>query len=448
MLVNKINVEDIDFTEKKLYSLSDETKTKLKDLDEDVTIQLINVSDYNYLINYAKKYTLLNNKIKIDEIDDLSARTDLKTKYNIEDTDTIIVIKKGEKEKVITTSDLYTYDYSTGKQIDLTEEAITNAIVELSITEKSKIYILSGKTYYQPSQSLSSVVEKLNTEANEVEYLDLFTIGYIPDDCKCLVITTLREDLSELERDKIIEYIKKGGKIIVLTSQNMIDTETPNFDNVLAEYGVSIEKGIVFEQETSQMLQNAPNFLVEDVSSSFMSNIKMSLKMCFINAGNINLADSEKQEELGVSYETIAQTSSTAFIRKNLNISSYSRTEQDSDIGTLILGADAIKKISDEISSELIIYSSEISASSSQIPINNQYYMYAVDLHNNKDIVLNSISHLIERTDTITIRKDDDSENYTVTEQQDSIIKTIIFSVPVLIIIIGIIVWIIRKRKK
>ena len=31
MLVEKVNVENLDFTEKKLYSLSDETKTKLSD---------------------------------------------------------------------------------------------------------------------------------------------------------------------------------------------------------------------------------------------------------------------------------------------------------------------------------------------------------------------------------------------------------------------------------
>ena len=74
--------------------------------------------------------------------------------------------------------------------------------------------------------------------------------------------------------------------------------------------------------------------------------------------------------------------------------------------------------------------------------------MYAVDLYNNKDIILNSISHLTERTNTITIRKDDDSETYTVTSQQNTVIKTIIFSIPALIIIIGIIVWIIRKRKR
>lgn len=54
MLVEKVNVENLDFTEKKLYSLSDETKTKLSDLNQDVTIQLINATNYRYLIDYAK----------------------------------------------------------------------------------------------------------------------------------------------------------------------------------------------------------------------------------------------------------------------------------------------------------------------------------------------------------------------------------------------------------
>ena len=44
--VKKLNLEDIDFTEKKLYSLSDETKNKVKELDKDITIQLINMNNY------------------------------------------------------------------------------------------------------------------------------------------------------------------------------------------------------------------------------------------------------------------------------------------------------------------------------------------------------------------------------------------------------------------
>ena len=204
MLVEKINIENLDFTEKKLYSLSDETKTKLKDLDQDVTIQLINANDYTYLTDYAKKYTILNDRIKVEEISDLSTRIDLKTKYNLSDTDMLIVIKEGEKEKTLTSNDLSTYDYSTYKQIDLTEEAITNAIVELSMDKKPVIYVLSSKSYYQSEQALSSVIQKLEDESNEVKYLDILTSGSVPEDCKCLVITTLKEYLNELERDKIL----------------------------------------------------------------------------------------------------------------------------------------------------------------------------------------------------------------------------------------------------
>ena len=49
ILVEKINLEDIDFTEKKLYSLSNETKDKISNLDKEITIQLINMSNYEYV---------------------------------------------------------------------------------------------------------------------------------------------------------------------------------------------------------------------------------------------------------------------------------------------------------------------------------------------------------------------------------------------------------------
>ena len=60
---------------------------------------------------------------------------------------------------------------------------------------------------------------------------------------------------------------------------------------------------------------------------------------------------------------------------------------------------------------------------------------------------MNSVSHLVERDDTIVIRKASDTESYTVTDQEDVIIKTIIFVVPILTIFTGIVVWIFRRRK-
>lgn len=446
--VSKINVEDIDCTEKKLYSLSDETKTKIADLDQDITIQLINMSSTTYVVEYANKYPAISKKINIEEIEDLSARVDLQTKYDIQAEDSLIVVKSGEKEKTISVDDLTTYDYSEGKYIDKTEESITNAIIEVTLDEKPHVYVLSGKAYYDTEQALATMVTKLQSESNDVDALDILTKGEIPEDCSCLIITTLGQDLSELERDKILDYINNGGKILMMTSQNMLQEETPNFNKILEQYGITLGYGAIFEQDSSKMLSSLPNIIIEDASATFMSKLDMKLQICLINAGKIEFGDDDKLEELGVTYETIAETSDKSFFRNDFEIEESSRTEKDGEESSAIIGAYVNKEISDDKTSQLIIYSNELFASDVQVPINVQYYASAIELYNNKDIILNSVSHLTERENTIAIRKTDDTESFSVTDQQDVIIKTIIFVVPMIIIFIGIVVWIYRRRKR
>ena len=81
-----------------------------------------------------------------------------------------------------------------------------------------------------------------------------------------------------------------------------------------------------------------------------------------------------------------------------------------------------------------------------QLSQNSQYP--AVQLGYNKDLLLNSISYLVDRTEDISSRKDTGTVTYTATAQQDLIIRIIIFAVPILIILAGIIVWQVRRRKK
>ena len=47
-----------------------------------------------------------------------------------------------------------------------------------------------------------------------------------------------------------------------------------------------------------------------------------------------------------------------------------------------------------------------------------------------------------------TIRKNSEITTYTVTEQQNTIILAVIFTIPAVIVVIGIIVWQVRRRKK
>ena len=158
-------------------------------------------------------------------------------------------------------------------------------------------------------------------------------------------------------------------------------------------------------------------------------------------------ANEEKLDELGVEYETLITTTNKAFIRTDLSQQSAVRTSQDSETGEQIVGVLATKKINDNNSSKLVLYSNELFATSMSVQLMGYKYEI-VDLYNNKDIVLNSIAYLNEREDIITIRKNYDSVSYTVTELQNNVIMAIIFITPVIVLAIGIVVWQVRRRKK
>lgn len=446
--VEKLNVEDIDLTTDKIYSISEQTETKLANLDKDVTIELINLSDYVYLLDFTNKYTQLNSHITVERIDDLTSRADIMNTYSLESTDSLLIIKSGDRERLLSTYDLYTYDYTTYEQIDITEEAITNAIIEVTIEDKPNIYFLEGHNYYDMSY-FQLLKDDITSEANNVSNLNILTAGNVPEDCDCLVITTLKEDITEMERDSLINYSNNGGKILLLADANILGVDTPNFNQILDLYGFSISKGMLLEQDQNQMIYGSPEFIISQIDTSiFNKNSKMNMNICVIDSGRIEFKDEDTLNNLGVTYSTLAKTSDSAFLRTNLNISSMSKTNQDTDAAESIIGALVTRTLEDEKTAEMIVYSNAVFATNQQISMNNTYAMYANRLCNNDDVAINSVSYLTQRTDTITIRKDADSVSYTVTETQHNIIMAIIFLVPAAIIIIGIIVWQVRRRKK
>lgn len=138
ILLENVVLPEIDCTTDKIYSLSDETRDKVGNIDKDVTITLINYSSNTSIMNFMEKYKSLNDHITIEEVNDLSARTDLMTEYSLEADDSLIIVSSGDNEKQVSQYDMYTYDYSTYETIDTTEEAITNAILDVTTEENQK----------------------------------------------------------------------------------------------------------------------------------------------------------------------------------------------------------------------------------------------------------------------------------------------------------------------
>ena len=78
-----------------------------------------------------------------------------------------------------------------------------------------------------------------------------------------------------------------------------------------------------------------------------------------------------------------------------------------------------------------------------------QNYIIPIQLRNNRDLILNTVSFLTNREDSIRIRKDTGVVTFNAaTQTQANIVRAIIFGFPVLIIIAGIVISIVRKRRK
>lgn len=445
--VETINLTDFDVTEDKIYSLSDMSKQVAESIDKDVEIILVNMSESQE--DFANKYNSVNERITVDVVNDVTSRPDLTDEYGISADNYVIIVRSGEKYKILSSSDLYTIDYTTYQTKDITEEALTNAIIDVTTDEKPVIYNLTGHNKYS-SDYFYYFIQDLEDEAYEFNDLDLLTAGEIPEDCSVLMITTLAEDITEAERDTILNYIENGGKIILFTDPNSTGKEMPNFQTVLDEYGVSISEGVMLEQDTSRMLYGTPSAILVTVSpyTSVTKETNMNINACFMTSGRIDIEDSEKLEELGVEVETLATTSENSFYRTDYSIEASSKTDEDEDSPQAIVGALLKKSIDEDTTSELIVYSNNIFITNLQIAISQQYYSYALDFYNNEDLAMNSMAYLTDRDNMITIRKDVEVSTYAVTEEQNTIILTIIFAIPVMIIIIGIIVWQVRRRKK
>lgn len=443
--VNKANITDLDFTKDKIYSISQATKDKLENMEEKITITTYNM--YQYVNDFAYKYVAINDNINVVELESLTSKQEWKTEYGLTDTSSFIAIESNSKIKILQSSDLYTYDYTTYEEIDVTEEAITNAILDVITNVKPKICILTGHNLYNDGY-FQYLENSLETEVNTVEYLNLLTAGNVPEDCKVLIITALKEDINKKEKDEILKYINNGGEILLLLNPNLNKTKTPNFQKILDVYGVKNSEGFIMEADNSRMVAGAPSYIIAPINtnSELVKNINMGLNVCMMTAGKLTFDSTEELSKKNVTLETLATVSNEAFYRTDLTSNSKSKISSDESAEGATVAAMLTKSINEEKTSKLIVFSNTIFATNIQI---GSYYSYAIKFCNNEDVLLNSISYLTEREDNITIRKNSETVSVNdVTESQLKVVRIVIVVVPVLIIAIGIVIWLIRRRKK
>lgn len=454
VLMQKLELTPIDLTEDKLFTLTDESKEQVKNIDKDINIYFVGYSDDDSTLDLAKQYTKVNDKIKVEAVTSTD-RPDLVEKYGIETDSEGIIVESGSQYKVLASSDLYTYDSTTYESINVAEEKLTAAIKSVAVEELPKVYFLSGYSSFSLTNGMQYLSMYLENEVNEIETLDILSKGKIPDDCDTLVIATPEIDFDDIATNAITDYINKGGNILWLNAAMAQNKELTNVNKILAMYGINpFEVGIIRETDSSKMVSNSPDLIMPEIQySDVTSKIYDSEGVIFINATKINVASDEELETLNVTKTELIKTSENAYFRTNFE-NSTNAAQSGEEQTSFLVGAKFDKKITEkneetgeeEIISKLIIYGENYFISDYQLTQTTQTPMVAY--RQNKDLVLNSIAYLSDREEDITVRKSTGAVTYTATEQENRIILTVITAVPLIIIATGIIIWIKRKKQK
>lgn len=466
-LVQSLNLTPIDCTSNKQYTLTEESKQRMADIEDKINIYFIGFEETDGAVSLAKQYNKINKNINVEMID-TNERTDIATKYNVTNDYTTIIVENGERSKILYASDLYTYDnnYNT---VDLTEQKITSAILNVTADKIANVYFLTGYSDYSfdSSGGMEFLAYYLEDEVLNYDTLDILVEGSIPDDCDTLVITTPTKDFDELTTNEIIDYINNGGNILWLNSSYSENLDLPNVNKVLALYGIEpFEAGYIYETDTNKMALGYASCIVENLgNTSIDSDLTRAV---LLNSTKINV-NKDNLEDLGVEEQDIITTTDTSYFRTNVSNTSTA-TDGDEEggftiggiftktLGTSNSGEDANSEensktdentSSDEDNtfvSKLVIFGDNNFIS--DIRINSQVNPM-IFLENNKDLMLNSIAYLTDQDEDITIRKNYTSvSSFTATEEQKAVIMKIIFIVPVAIILFGFVVWQVRRRKK
>lgn len=431
----------LDLSDKKLFTISEQTKDILKNLDEKITIYLIaeKGNEDATITELLDRYKSLSSNISVSYIDPV-VQPGFVGNYT---ADTVnnnsVIVESPKRSKVVGYYDIYEYNfdnYSYTGQYDLSfdgESQITSAIDYVTSDNLPVLYVLTGHGEIDMSETLKSSISKENIETKE---LNLVTEEAVPEDADCLFIYGPSMDLTEDEATKILRYLENGGNMILTTDYT--DASLPNLQNLMANYGVKAVDGIVIEGDSSHRMQGYNHYLVPDIkphtlTSPLISGNKLVLAPV---AHGIEKTDSIRST---VSVSSILSTSDKAYSK----LAGYNLTTMEKEAGDIDGPFDIGVAVTEEYEgneTKIVWYgtSSFLDDSIDKIVAGG-----------NTDLFLNSLGWMCQRENTISIR----SKNLATTPlvmttgegYRWSIITTAVL--PVLALIIGAVVYFRRRRK-
>lgn len=427
-----------DISAAQLYSLTADTKAVVTNLDQDVTIYWISQAGQEDTVieKLLDRYEELSDHITVLKRDPDVYPTFAQQYTDETVTNNSLVVESGERNRYIGYDDIYQYDtgnyYSTGSvsQVFDGEGQITSAINYVVRTDLPQVYLLSGHGEAELSQSFTDALTRANYET--VADFSLLNVDAVPEDCDALLINAPTSDISGEELAMLQSYVQGGGRLLVFSGPQQ-DTDLPNLNALLADYGVTVTDGVVVDPNRDYYAFTAPYVLMPEIQQSDITQplLDGSYNIIVPIAQGLTVGDTTAG-----AVTPLLQTSTDSFSKAaGYAMSTYEKEDGDID-GPFTLAV----SIEDSAAGGRVLWVA------SDYLLDEQYNAFSAGA--NLDFVMNGLSWMIGETDAVSIRSKSLDYNYlTISASSATWLKICMIGIiPVCFLLLGV-DEVLRRRK-
>ena len=271
----------LDLTENQLFSISEESEEYLKTVKNDITIKVLaseasfengsgqGADLFKHLHAVLNKYRAMCQKITL-EYTDYYTNPGLAAKYP---NDTLaqsdIIVESRLRHKVISPDDIFSngsVDGSNDMTISTGEQYITSAILFVDDESPVNVGIVTGHRE-NAIDYFSNLLIKNNYNSISLNLLS----DNIPDNTKFLILNAPKVDFTPKEIEVLESFLENGGKY----GNNIIYTtypdqgETPNLDAFLESWGIAVDTtDVIYETDSRNIYGGNPNLPLLSVIES------------------------------------------------------------------------------------------------------------------------------------------------------------------------------------
>jgi len=453
LVVDRLNLS-YDMTANKLYSISQQSKDILANIDQDITIYaLVRTGEENFMFANAvgqltfkellQEYANNSSHITV-EYKDPYLYPQFAEKYNSEGegalpVNTVIVENKSNNRfRAINPNEMITTDYNMQsfqqyvKTIDI-EPRVTNAINYVTAENTPVIYTFTNHNEAGIPESLQDQMIMANFD---VKTFDIVTKD-IPEDCTILFLTQPARDWTESAVEKVREYLQNDGR--ALFAFNNIFTDMPNLNSLLDSFGVKIGNYLVIEGSAEHLVSSNPTIMLPIIADHELNKtlLERNYRPLFVQPSGVETLPVKKNS---IKIEPLLTTSSSSYGKVNPEAQSIAKEEGDVDgpINVAVAVTDSYYTDVQHTTKLVVVAASSIVDEQINYQLNGSNYFF----------LINSLNWLQDKDDTVYIPSKSPStlSQLTITQQQIYIMMFFsVFVVPLSVIAVGLVVWLRRR---